>query len=84
MPYITQNACDKTKTLPKVKNCADYTMICIHYLAWSIVLEISNDIAKKIKCKEILRGDLQQRVEKMGFDNEQQYNNTSEAARADG
>ena len=44
---MTQNACPKTNTLPKRKNYTDYTMICMHYLVWSIVLEISNEIAKK-------------------------------------
>ena len=27
-----QNSCDKTNTLSKIKNCAEYTTICIHYL----------------------------------------------------
>ena len=37
MSYKTQNTCDKTNTLPKIKNCEKYTIICIHYL----VLEYS-------------------------------------------
>ena len=49
---MTQNACDKTNPLPKMKNCTDYTMICIHYLGWGIVLEISNEIGKKSDAKK--------------------------------
>ena len=45
--YMTQNACDITNTLPKMKNCAEYTKICIHCLVWGIVIEISDEIAKK-------------------------------------
>ena len=44
---MTQNAFDKTNTLPKKNNCAEYTMIYIHCLVWGIVLEISNEIAAK-------------------------------------
>ena len=55
---MTQNSCDITKIWPKMKNYAVYTMICIHYQVWIIVLEISNEITKKIKLKEILRRDL--------------------------
>ena len=69
---MTQNACDKTNTFPKMKNCAEYTTICIHDLAWGILLEISNEIAKRIQRKEILSTNLQQWVEEMGFDNGQQ------------
>ena len=47
MPYITQNACDKTNTLPKRKNSAAYALICMHFLLWGIVLKISNEIVKK-------------------------------------
>ena len=36
---------EKNEHLAKMKNCAEYTMICIHYLVWGIVLEISNGIA---------------------------------------
>ena len=34
MSYMTQNACDKTNALPKMKNFTEHTMICIHYLVW--------------------------------------------------
>ena len=51
---MTVNKCDKTNSLPKMKNCAEHTMICPHYLIREIVLEISNEI----KSKEVLRGDL--------------------------
>ena len=61
MSYITQNACSKRDTSPTIKNRAEYTMICKHYLEWCIVLEISNEISKKIKRKEIMRGDLQKK-----------------------
>ena len=44
---MTQNVCDKTNTLPKVINCAEYTKICMHCLVWGIVLEISHEIANK-------------------------------------
>ena len=33
--------------LAKMKNCADDTMICIYYLVWGIILEISNQIAER-------------------------------------
>ena len=66
---MTQNACDKTVTLFKMKNCAEYTMICTHYFVWSIVLDLSNEYSKKKKNtrKEILREDLQKLVEKYGI-----------------
>ena len=57
-------------------------MLCIHYLVWGIVLEIRNEITKKIQRKEIPRRNLQPSVVKMKFDNRQQYNNTQETARA--
>ena len=40
--------------LPKMKNCAQYEIICIYYLIWGIALEIKNEITKKIKRREIL------------------------------
>ena len=43
---------DKISTAPKMKNCADYTMICIHYLVWGIVLEISKENNKKKNAKQ--------------------------------
>ena len=59
-----------------MKNCPDYTMICMHNLLWGIVLEVSNEIAK------ILIGDLQQWVEKQWFCYWHQCINTYETARA--
>ena len=54
--YIrSKYTCDKTNTLPKMKNCEEYTTICMHYLAWGnicihyLALEISNEIAKNPK-----------------------------------
>ena len=44
--YMTQNACDKTNTLSKMINCAVYTMICIHYLVWSLVRKQRNSEIK--------------------------------------
>ena len=44
---MTQNACNKTNTLPKTNNSAAYAMICIHCLEWGIALKISYEIAKK-------------------------------------
>ena len=52
MSYMTQNPWDKTNALPEMKNNAEYTMICIHYLIWGKVLEINNEIAKKIYAKK--------------------------------
>ena len=43
---MTQNACDKTNIFPKRRNCAEYVIICLHYLIWSIVPEISNEIGE--------------------------------------
>ena len=57
---MTQNACNETNTIPKMKNCAEYTIISIHYLVWGMVLEISNEIAKKNQMQNILSGQLQQ------------------------
>ena len=31
---MTQNACDKTNTLTKMKHYTEYTMICIRYFVW--------------------------------------------------
>ena len=47
------NACDKSNTMPKMKNCAEYTMICLHYLAWRRALEISNEISKNSKVEKL-------------------------------
>ena len=58
MSNMTQNTCDKINNVLKRKMRAEYTMICIHYLIWGRVVKISNEIAKKNKCKELLRGDL--------------------------
>ena len=49
---MTQDACDKTNTLPKIKNCTDYTMVCIHYLVWGIVVEIRKEIMEKNPTQE--------------------------------
>ena len=53
-----QNACDKTNTLPKMKNCAECTMMhtlpCIEYSTRN-----KQRKSKKIKRKKILWGDLQ-------------------------
>ena len=56
---MTEKACGKTNTLPKMKICAEYTLIYIHYLIWGMVLEIRNEMGKEIQRREILRGDLQ-------------------------
>ena len=76
MSYMPQSAFGKTDTMPNMKKCEEYTMICIYYLVWGAVLEISDEVVKKIQRKEILSGNLQLWVEKMGFDNGRQYNNT--------
>ena len=47
-----------------------------------IVREISNEIAKKIRHREILSGKLKQWAEKIGFGNRQQYNNTQGTVKA--
>ena len=69
-----QKACDKMTTLTKIKTCAQYTMICLHLLVWGIVLEISNEKAKKSLSSKIMSGNLQQIVERSGLDSEQQHN----------
>ena len=43
---MTQSSCDKTNTLPKMKNFAEDTMICIHILVRNIALEINNEMEK--------------------------------------
>ena len=51
-----------------MKISTEYMMICTHYLVSSLVLEISNETAKKRR--DILSRKIQQLVEKTVLDNE--------------
>ena len=41
----------QTNTLPKMKNSEEYIIICIHFLAWGIVLDLRKEIAKKLNAR---------------------------------
>ena len=76
---MTQNVCDKPSTLPKMKNCGEYKMICIARI-WGIVLEK----ATKWQKNPTQRNSEQKPTtmsKKLGFDNRQQYSNKQKTAR---
>ena len=63
---MTQNIVDKTNTVPKVKICTGYTIICKLYSR--IGYKIGNNYQNNEKDRDILGKTLQQWVKKTKFD----------------
>ena len=62
--------------MPKMKNCIEYTIICMHHLVGEergIVLETSNEMTKKVDAEKFWAKTNYNEWKIAGFDSRQQY-----------